>query len=229
MASKRHRENLGLVDRDKLYELGEAVDVLKSARSVKFDESVEISVGLGIDAKKSDQNVRGAVVLPHGTGRSVRVIVFAEGSLADEATEAGAVEVGAEDLAKKIEGGWFEFDVAIAHPLCMKFVGKLGKVLGPKGLMPSPKAGTVTPDVAAAVKEYQAGKVEFRSDDGGNVRVGIGKLSFDVGEIVENANSFMKYLAKLRPGAAKGTFIHRISLASTMGPGLHISTAGEWS
>lgn len=227
MSSKRHSENLALVDRERSYDLGEAVGVLKSARSARFDESVELCVKLGIDPGKSDQNVRGAVVLPHGTGRSARVIVFAEGPAADEAEKAGAAEVGGEDLAKKIEGGWLDFDVAIAAPSCMRFVGKLGRLLGPKGLMPSPKAGTVTDDVGAAVREYRAGKVEFRSDAGGTVRAAVGKLSFDPEKIAENALGFMKHIEGLRPGSAKGTFVRRVTISSTMGPGLTLS--GEWA
>jgi large subunit ribosomal protein L1 len=227
MSSKRHKENMAVVDDGKLYDLNEAVQVLKSSRKVKFDESVELSIKLGIDPKKSDQNVRGAVVLPHGTGKSARVIVFAEGPAADEATEAGALEVGGEALAKKVMDGWFDFDVAIATPASMRFVGKLGRTLGPKGLMPSPKAGTVTDKVGPAVKEYQAGKVEFRSDDGGSVRAAIAKLSFDVEKIVENIKAFREHLEGLKPSSAKGTFIRKIDISTTMGPGLSI--AGEWS
>jgi large subunit ribosomal protein L1 len=222
VSSKRHRENAALVDSAKEYELEEAVGILKSARSAKFDESVEVSVRLGIDAKKSDQSVRGAIVLPHGTGKASRVVVFAEGPAADEAKEAGADEIGSEALAKKIEGGWLDFDVAIAHPACMKFVGKLGKLLGPRGLMPSPKAGTVTDKVGAAVKEYKAGKVEFRNDEAGNVRVAVGKLSFDAKKVVENIGAFLEHLQGLRPGGAKGTFVRRVTVSSTMGPGVKV-------
>ncbi len=227
MSSKRHKENVALVDDDKLYDLDEAVQMLKSTRTAKFDESVELSIKLGIDPKKSDQNVRGAIVLPHGTGKSARVIVFAEGPAADEATNAGALEVGGEALAKKVQDGWFDFDVAIATPASMKFVGKLGRSLGPKGLMPSPKAGTVTDKVGPAVKEYQAGKVEFRSDDGGGVRAAVAKLSFDTEKIVENGKAFLEHLVGLRPSSTKGTFIRKINISTTMGPGL--SLAGEWA
>ena len=227
MSSKRHAENLKLVDKDKSYSLDEAVQTLKSARAARFDESVELSIKLGIDPKKSDQNVRGAVVLPHGTGKKSRVIVFAEGPAAEEAENAGALEVGGENLAKKIEDGWLDFDVAIATPASMKFVGKLGRVLGPKGLMPSPKAGTVTDKVGPAVKEYQAGKVEFRSDDGGNVRASVGKVSFDAEKIVENIKSFLKHLDGLRPSSAKGEFVRYITVSSSMGPGMKL--AGEWA
>ena len=223
MSSKRHVENLKAVDEDKLYDIEEAVQILKSARAARFDESVEISVKLGIDPKKSDQNVRGAVVLPHGTGKKMRVVVFAEGSAAEEAEKAGALEVGGESLAKKIEGGWFDFDVAIATPASMKFVGKLGRTLGPKGLMPSPKAGTVTDKVGPAVQEYQAGKVEFRSDDGGNVRAAVGKISFDAGQIAENIKSFLDHLNGLKPSSAKGTFVRRVTVSSTMGPGVKLA------
>lgn len=227
MSSKRHAENLKLVDKDKPYSLDEAVQILKSARGPGFDESVELSIKLGIDPKKSDQNVRGAVVLPNGTGKSARVIVFAEGAAAQEAEDAGALEVGGENLAKKITDGWFDFDVAIATPASMKFVGKLGRVLGPKGLMPSPKAGTVTDKVAPAVQEYQAGKVEFRSDDGGNIRAAVAKLSFDTEKIVQNARSFLEYLEGLKPTSAKGTFVRGITISSTMGPGMKL--AGDWA
>ena len=227
MSSKRHAENLNMVDKDKVYTIDEAVQMLKSARPARFDESVELSIKLGIDPKKSDQNVRGAVVLPHGTGKSARVIVFAEGPAADEAKDAGALEVGGENLAKKIEDGWLDFDVAIATPSSMKFVGKLGRILGPKGLMPSPKARTVTDKVGQAVKEYQAGKVEFRSDDGGSVRAAVAKLSFDAEKIAENVKSFLEYLVGLRPSSAKGTFVRRVTISSTMGPGLGL--AGVWS
>jgi len=225
VGSKRHKENQALVDRSREYELEEAVQILKSVCGAKFDESIEVSVKLGIDAKKSDQNVRGAVVLPNGTGKASRVIVFAEGPAADEGKEAGADEVGSENLAKKVEGGWLDFDVAIAHPACMKFVGKLGKLLGPRGLMPSPKAGTVTDKIGAAVKEYKAGKVEFRCDSAGNVRVAVGKLSFDGGKLSENVTAFLEYLKGLRPSGAKGEFIRRISVSSTMGPGVRVRVA----
>ena len=186
VGSKRHKENLALVDESKEYEL------------------------------------EGSVVLPNGTGKASRVIVFAEGPAADEAKEAGADEVGDEGLAKKVEGGWLDFDVAIAHPSCMKFVGKLGKLLGPRGLMPSPKAGTVTDKIGPAVTEYKAGKVEFRCDSAGNVRVAVGKLSFDGKKVVENVAAFLEYLKGLRPSGAKGDFIRRISVSSTMGPGIRV-------
>lgn len=227
MSSKRHKENLKLVDKDKLYTIDEALQTLKSARAARFDESVELSIKLGIDPKKSDQNVRGAVVLPNGTGNKARVIVFAEGPAAQEAEDAGALEVGGEDLAKKIEDGWFDFDVAIATPASMKFVGKLGRVLGPKGLMPSPKAGTVTDKVGPTVKEYQAGKVEFRSDEGGSVRASVGKISFDAEKIVENVRSFLEHLEGLKPSSAKGTFMRRVTISSTMSPSMKL--AGEWA
>jgi large subunit ribosomal protein L1 len=222
VSSKRHKDNLALVDRTREYGVEEAVELLKGARNAKFDESVEVSVRLGVDAKKSDQSVRGAIVLPHGTGKAARVIVFAEGPAADEAKEAGADEIGGEALAKKVQEGWLGFDVAIAHPACMKFVGRLGKLLGPRGLMPSPKAGTVTDKVGAAVKDYKAGKVEFRNDDAGNVRVAVGKLSFDAKSLAENVGAFLDHLAGLRPGGAKGTFMRRVTVSSTMGPGLRV-------
>ncbi len=222
--SRRHTTNLAMVDRGRTYSVEEAVDLLKSMSTAKFDESVDVDVQLGIDPRKSDQNVRGAMVLPHGTGKQRRVIVFAEGSAAEAAKKAGAVEVGGEDLAKKIEQGWLDFDVAIATPSCMRYVGRLGRILGPRGLMPSPKAGTVTDNVESAVKEYMAGKIEFRNDSGGCVRVSVGKLSFEKKKLVENIKAFLEHLQTLRPAAAKGTFMKNVVVSSTMGPGLKI----EW-
>jgi large subunit ribosomal protein L1 len=178
-----------------------------------------------VDPKKSDQMVRGAVSLPNGLGKSVRVIAFAEGAAADQARAAGAMEVGGDDLAAKIEGGWTDFDVVIAHPAMMRVVGKLGRVLGPQGKMPSPKSGTVTPNVGQAVKEFQAGKVEFRVDAGGNVHVPIGKISFTPQALEQNARAFLDYVATLRPASAKGHYVRNVSISSTMGPGLRVEYA----
>ncbi len=206
--------------------LGKAVEVLKQYGAVgakKFDESVEIHVRLGVDPKQADQLVRGSVVLPNGIGRSQRVVVFAKGNLADAAKEAGADEVGQEELAKKIKDGWTEFDVCIAAPDMMGLVGPLGKVLGPRGLMPSPRAGTVTPDVARVVREYKAGKVEFRVDAGGNVHAVVGKLSFTAEKLKENIQSFLDYLTSIKPAAVKGTYVRTIAICATMSPSVRVA------
>jgi large subunit ribosomal protein L1 len=225
MPSRRHNENVTKVDPEKVYPMAEAFGTLKSLRKAKFDETVECAVRLGVDPKKSDQMVRGAVSLPNGLGKSVRVIAFAEGAAADQARAAGAMEVGGDDLAAKIEGGWTDFDVVIAHPAMMRVVGKLGRVLGPQGKMPSPKSGTVTPNVGQAVKEFQAGKVEFRVDAGGNVHVPIGKISFTPQALEQNARAFLDYVATLRPASAKGHYVRNVSISSTMGPGLRVEYA----
>ena len=225
MPSRRHSENAAKVDPEKVYPMSEAFGTLKSLRKAKFDETVECAVRLGVDPKKSDQMVRGAVSLPNGLGKSVRVIAFAEGAAADQARAAGAMEVGGDELAAKIEGGWTDFDVVIAHPAMMRVVGKLGRVLGPQGKMPSPKSGTVTPNVGQAVKEFQAGKVEFRVDAGGNVHVPIGKISFTPQALEQNARAFLDYVATLRPASAKGHYVRNVSISSTMGPGLKVEYA----
>ncbi len=222
MASRRYQENSAKVDRERVYPLGEALSTLKELRSVKFDETVEIAARLGVDPRKSDQMVRGAVSLPHGLGTSKTVIAFAEGAAADEAREAGAAEVGGEDLAKRITEGWTDFDVVIAHPSMMKVVGKLGRVLGPQGKMPSPKSGTVTPKVGQAVGEFMAGKVEFRVDSAGNLHVPIGKASFALDKLEENATAFLNHVVSLRPATSKGIYFRNISLSTTMGPGLKV-------
>jgi large subunit ribosomal protein L1 len=224
--SKRYTEAAAKVDEAHVYEPSSAFDLLKSLPAPKFDETVEVVVRLGIDPRKSDQLVRGAVSLPKGLGKSVNVVVFAEGDKADAAREAGADEVGSEDLMKRIQDGWMDFDVVIASPDMMKYVGRLGKVLGPQGKMPSPKSGTVTPDVAKAVTEFKAGKVEFRTDAGGNVHAPLGKRSFETGDLMENLTAFMDHLTGMRPAAVKGTFIRRVSVSTTMGPGAHISYGG---
>ena len=208
---------------DKMYELDEAIGFMKANPGAKFDETTEIAFRLGLDPKKTDQTVRGTVSLPHGTGKSVRVLVFATGAAAAAAKEAGADQVGYEDLVAKVTGGWTDFDVAIATTEAMKEVRKLGKVLGPRGLMPSPKSGTVTDDTAAAVKQFKAGRVEFRMDRNGNTQVPFGKLSFDAAKLVDNASAIIAAVKAARPAAAKGVYLKRCTLSSTMGVGLHVN------
>ena len=220
--SKRFRNAAARVERARLYEPHEALTLLKDLPGAKFDETVELAVSLGVDPRKSDQLVRGAVSLPKGLGKTVRVIVFAEGEKAEAARAAGADEVGSADLAERISGGWTEFDICIASPDMMRHVGKLGKVLGPQGKMPSPKSGTVTPDVAKAVGEFKAGKVEFRTDAGGNVHVPLGKRSFATEDLEANLRAFLDHLITLRPAAVKGVFMRKISVSTTMGPGAWI-------
>lgn len=204
--------------------LADAVAALKQfGNDTKFDQTVEIHMRLGIDYTQADQLVRGSVVLPHGIGRTQRVVVFAKGDLAEEAKKAGADEVGQEDLAAKIRDGWTDFDVCIAAPDMMGLVGPLGRVLGPRGLMPSPRAGTVTPDVARVVKEYKAGKVEFRNDKGGNIHAVVGKMSFDPEKLVENIQAFVNYVQSLKPAAVKGTYIRSITIKATMSPGVRVA------
>jgi large subunit ribosomal protein L1 len=203
--------------------LGEAVKLLKSFGGTKFDQTVEVAFRLGIDPKQADQLVRGSIVLPHGIGKSKRVVVFAKDALAEEARQAGADEVGAEDLAKKIKDGWTDFDGCIATPDMMGLVGPLGKVLGPRGLMPSPRAGTVTPDVAKVVREYKAGKVEFRNDDAGIVHGVAGKLSFDAQKLQENIQTFIDRILSLKPASVKGVYIKSITISATMSPGIPIA------
>jgi len=210
------------IDKTKGYSLTEAVDFLKANTNAKFDETLEIAINLGVDAKKSDQSVRGAVVLPHGLGKTVRVLVFAQGPKAEEAKEAGADYVGGDDLAEKITGGWLDFEACIATPDMMKVVGKLGKILGTRGLMPNPKVGTVTMDVSKAVKELKRGKVEYRTEKGGIVHVPLGKISFDSVKLVENTKSLLDALVKAKPASAKGTYFKKITLSSTMGQGVKV-------
>jgi large subunit ribosomal protein L1 len=206
----------------KLVPVSEAVAILKTFDTTKFDQTVEIVMRLGIDPKQADQNVRGSIVLPHGIGKSKRVIVFAKGDKIDEAKAAGADEVGGPELAERIKGGWTDFDVCIAAPDMMGAVGPLGKVLGPRGLMPSPRAGTVTPDVGKVVKEYKAGKVEFRSDAGGNVHAVVGRLSFDVPKLVDNINAFVNHVMNMKPAAVRGQYLKGIAISATMSPGVRI-------
>jgi len=225
VASKRMTEALGQVDREKFYTPFEAVRLLKSLPSAKFDETVEVHFRLGVDPRKADQMIRSTMMLPHGVGKEMRVAVFAEGEKEKEARDAGADEVGGEDLAKKIEGGWYEFDVCIATPDMMKVVGKLGRALGPRGLMPNPKAGTVTFDIGKAVTDAKAGKVEFRTDRTGIVHISIGKLSFSEQQLVENYGAVMEELIRAKPAAAKGRYMKSVVLTSTMGPGIHVDSS----
>lgn len=221
--SKRYLQAAAKVDRNKTYEPSEALALIKSLPPAKFDESVEIAVNLSIDPKKTDQLVRGAVSLPKGLGKKIKIVVFAEGDKAAAAKEAGADEVGSAELAEKIQGGWTDFDIVITSPDMMKHVGKLGKVLGPQGKMPSPKSGTVTPDVASAVREFKAGKVEFRTDAGGNVHALLGKRSFPVEDLRQNLQAFLDHVSSLRPPAARGAFFRKISISTSMGPGVLIA------
>ena len=223
--SKRHTAAAALVEKNRRYPVQEAVELLRKFPATKFDESVSLALRLGIDATKSDQIVRGAFSLPHGIGKSVVVLAFAEGEIAKEAEEAGADFVGAADLAEKIQGGWMEFDVAIAHPSMMKVVGKLGRVLGPQGKMPSPKAGTVIEAVGKAVSEFKAGKIEFRNDSGGNLHALMGKRSFEPTKLAENIESFIEHVHTLRPSATKGNFVTGGSLAATMSPGIELAVS----
>jgi len=221
--SRRYRQALEQIDREHLYGLPEAVERVKQQPAAKFDESVDLAVKLGVDPKHADQMVRGAMVLPHGTGSSVRVLVFARGEKEKEAREAGADHVGAEDLAKKIaDEGWLEFDRVIATPDMMAVVGRLGKVLGPRGLMPNPKLGTVTMDVGRAVQENKAGKVEYRVDKTGIVHVSVGKRSFEASQLVENAQALLDAVIRAKPVASKGTYLKKITISSTMGPGIRV-------
>lgn len=223
--AKKHREALAKVDRSRTYPLVEGIESVKSVAYAKFDETVEVAVRLGVDPRHADQMVRGAVVLPNGLGKDVRVLVFAKGEKEKEAREAGADHVGAEDLVAKIQEGWFEFDTAIATPDMMGVVGKIGKLLGPRGLMPNPKVGTVTFDVGRAVRESKAGKVEFRVEKAGIVHAPVGKASFEADKLKENLLALVEALVKAKPSAAKGTYIKKISLSSTMGPGLNLDIA----
>lgn len=220
--SKRYNELLSKVPENPV-DLDQAISILKGFDGTKFDQTVEIHMLLGIDPKQADQIVRGSVVLPHGIGKTQRVVVFAKDKAAEAATEAGADEVGQEDLAKKISGGWLDFDVCIASPDMMGVVGPLGRVLGPRSLMPSPRAGTVTPDVGKAVAEYKAGKVEFRNDTGGNVHAVLGKLSFSPEQLKDNTAAFLDYINSLKPNTLKGNYIKGISLTATMSPGIMVS------
>jgi large subunit ribosomal protein L1 len=221
--SKKARLINEKVDATKEYEINEAVALLKELATAKFVETVDVAVNLGIDARKSDQNVRGATVLPHGTGKDVRVAVFTQGANADAAKEAGADLVGMDDLADQVKKGEMNFDVVVASPDAMRVVGQLGQILGPRGLMPNPKTGTVTPDVATAVKNAKAGQVRYRNDKNGIIHAGIGKVSFEANQIKENLEALVVALKKAKPANAKGTFIKRVSLSTTMGAGVKIN------
>lgn len=223
--SKRMRAIREKVDVAKAYEFNEAVTLLKEFATVKFAESVDVSVNLGIDAKKSDQNVRGATVLPNGTGKDVRVAVFTQGANADAAKEAGADIVGMDDLAEQVKKGEMNFDVVVASPDAMRVVGQLGQILGPRGLMPNPKTGTVTPDVATAVKNAKAGQVRYRNDKNGIIHASIGKIAFEANQIQENLASLLEALNKAKPSSAKGTYIKKVSLSTTMGAGVSLDQA----
>ena len=218
--SKRQKAISEKVDSNKQYGFDEAVSLLKELTKVKFEETVEVAINLGIDPRKSDQSVRGATTLPHGTGKTVRVAVFTKGANAEAAKEAGADFVGMEDLAEQVKGGMMDFDVVVADPAAMRVVGQLGQVLGPRGLMPNPKTGTVTPDVATAVKNAKAGQVRFRADKGGIIHGGIGKVSFDAKAIKENLEALVADLKKIKPATSKGVYLKKVSISTTMGPGL---------
>ena len=220
--SKRYDTAAGKIAADKQYSLDEAIGVLKAMPPAKFDESVDLSFRLGVDPKHADQMVRGAVVLPHGIGKTVRVAVFAKGEREREAREAGADVVGAEDLVERVQGGWMEFDTAIATPDLMGQVGRLGKVLGPRGLMPNPKLGTVTFDVSRAVREAKAGKIEFRVDKAGNVHTPVGKRSFNEQQLRDNAMALIEAIVRAKPAAAKGTYLRTLTISTTMSPGVPI-------
>ena len=221
-SSRRHIENLDKIDRNKEYDLDEAVVLLVESNHTKFDETIEISINLGVDPKHADQIVRGTVTLPNGIGKDIRVLVFAKDNLAEDAEKAGADYVGAADMVEKVKGGWTDVDVVIASPDMMAEVGKLGKVLGPRGLMPNPKVGTVTADISKAVKEAKAGKIEFRVDKSGIIHNSIGKLSFEKDKIIENARTFVNAIVRAKPQASKGTYMKKVTITSTMGPGIKL-------
>jgi large subunit ribosomal protein L1 len=222
---KKYVEAAKLVDRTQAYAVAEAIELVKKTNTTKFDATVEVAFRLGVDPKKADQQIRGAVVLPHGTGKVQRVLVFAKGEKAKEAEAAGADYVGDADYINKIQQGWFEFDVIVATPDMMGEVGKLGRVLGPKGLMPNPKTGTVTFDVTKAVNEIKAGKVEYRVDKAGNIHVPIGKVSFENEKLIENFATIHETMLKVKPSAAKGTYMKNVAVTSTMGPGVKVDPA----
>ena len=222
---KKHANALKLIDRTKLYSLEEAVDLVKKTNYVKFDATVELAFRLGLDPRKADQNLRGAIVLPHGTGKTRKVLVIAQGEKAREAQETGADYVGDVDYINKIQQGWLDFDVIVATPDMMPQLGKLGRILGPKGLMPNPKTGTVTMDVAKAVSEIKAGKVEYRVDKAGNLHITAGKVSFDSQKLIENIKTIYDTIVRIKPATVKGTYIKNVTLTSTMGPGIKINPA----
>ncbi|NLA11499.1 MAG: 50S ribosomal protein L1 [Firmicutes bacterium] len=220
---KKYREAREKIDRENYYTPEEALELVKSSGRAAFDETVELAVRLGVNPKHADQQVRGSVVLPHGTGKSVRVLVFAKGEKMREAEAAGADFVGGDELAEKIQGGWLDFDIAVATPDMMGTVGKLGRILGPRGLMPNPKSGTITFDLQRTIEEIKAGKVEFRTEKAGNIHLPIGKLSFAPEQLLQNFNTVIEALVKARPPAAKGQYIRTVTVSSTMGPGVRIN------
>ena len=219
---KKYQEAAKLVE-DRLYEAAEAIELAKKTAVAKFDETIEVAVRLGVDVKHADQQVRGAVVLPHGTGKSKTVLVFAKGDKVKEAEAAGADFVGSDELVAKIQGGWTDFDVAVATPDMMGTVGRLGRILGPKGLMPNPKVGTVTMDLTRAINEIKAGKIEYRTDKAGIIHAPIGKASFDADKLVDNMATLIDTLIKVKPAAAKGQYVRSVTVASTMGPGIKVN------
>jgi large subunit ribosomal protein L1 len=223
---KKYQDAAKLVDRETVYQPLPAAELVKQTSTVNFDPSIEAHIKLGVDPRHADQMVRGTVVLPHGTGKVVRVVVFAQGEKAQEALRGGADEVGAEDLVKKIEAGWLEFDVAIATPDTMGMVGKLGKILGRRGLMPNPKSGTITFDIERALREVKAGRVEYKVDKGGIIHVAFGKGSFEAGELVANLASLMDAVSRAKPAGAKGQYIKGLTISSTMGPGIRVDIPG---
>jgi large subunit ribosomal protein L1 len=220
--SKKHVNAKEKIDKTTPYEIKEAIGLMKELVHTKFDESVDLAINLGVDPKKSDQMIRGSVVLPHGLGKTVRVLVFAKGEKATEATDAGANFVGAEDMVEKVQGGWMDFDKVVATPDMMGLVGKLGKVLGPRGLMPNPKSGTVTFDVGKAVNDISAGKADYRTEKAGVVHVSVGKVSFDADKLIDNAKTVIKALEKAKPSTSKGKYFKKVSISSTMGVGIPV-------
>ena len=219
---KRYKSALSRIDRRAQYSIEDAVSLLKEMPTPKFDQTVEMAMRLGVDPRQADQQIRGTVMLPHGLGKTIRVVVFAKGEQAAAAEAAGADVVGADDLAERINGGWTDFDVAIAAPDMMSVVGRLGRILGPRGLMPNPKSGTVTPDVARAVAEAKAGRVEYRADRNGNVNAPVGRVSFDEDRLVENVQTLFDTILRARPSSAKGQYVRSVTLTTTMGPGVRI-------
>ncbi len=223
--SKKHDKTKEKVDKTSQYNIEEAVTMVKELVHTKFDETVDMAINLGVDPRKSDQMIRGSVVLPHGLGKKVRVIVFAKGEKGTEATDAGAEEVGAEDLVEKIQGGWMDFDKVVATPDVMGIVSKLGKLLGPRGLMPNPKSGTVTFDVGKAVQDITAGKADYRTEKAGVIHVSIGKVSFESDKLIDNAKTVVKAIEKAKPSTAKGKYLKKISISSTMGAGVPVNVS----
>ena len=220
---KKYQDSAKLIEQGKVYDPEEAIALIQKMPAAKFDATLEVAVKLGVDPKHADQQVRGAVVLPHGTGKSKRVLVFAKGEKAKEAEAAGADFVGAEDMVEKIQGGWTDFDVAVATPDMMGTVGRLGKILGPKGLMPNPKVGTVTMDVTRALNEIKAGKIEYRTDKAGNIHAPLGRISFEMEKLIQNYFTLIETLVKAKPAVAKGQYVRHITLSSTMGPGVTVN------